>query len=183
MITDQDDKKELINSIRDGINEVKEALTVPKSLSKYNPEKVATILYLHSIGVTQTQMEKKYGLGSRTTSNILVQYADYTNRWKAMGANIRGRHFLELTSLEESLIDALKERMANGEIKPTFRDLLPLSIALEKAEKGSNTFRGEASNIIEERKMVTQADYEATVEAARKRMLQLKKAEAINNDG
>jgi hypothetical protein len=72
--------------------------------------------------------------------------------------------------------------MANGEIEPTFRDLLPLSVALEKAERGSNTFRGEVSHITEERKMVTQTDYEATVEAARNRMLQIKKAEAIDDE-
>ena len=38
------------------------------------------------------------------------------------------------------------------------------------------------SNITEERKVVTQADYEATIEAAKKRMLQLKKADAIDYD-
>lgn len=179
----QDDKKELISSIQEGISAVKETLTVPKSLSKYNPEKVATILYLHSTGVTQTQMVKKYDLDGKTISNILLQYADYTNKWKGLGAKIRGREFLELSALGEDLVDGIRERMANGDLKPTFRDLLPLSVALEKAEKGSNTFRGEASNIVEERKLVTQVDYEATVEAARKRMFQLKKAEAINNDG
>tara|TARA_R110000787_G_scaffold186309_1_gene297841 strand:- start:60 stop:596 length:537 start_codon:yes stop_codon:yes gene_type:complete len=176
------EKQNLMESIRDGIMEVKDSIKIPKSLSRYNPEKVAAILYLHSVGVTQTQMIKKYGLSQNTIVNVLVQYADYTNKWKELGAQIRGRHFMELSSLEEDVIDALKERMANGELKPTFRDLLPLSVALEKAEKGSNTFRGEVSNITEERKVVTQADYEATIEAAKKRMLQLKKADAIDYD-
>jgi len=176
------EKQKLMESIRDGIMEVKHSIKMPKSLSRYNPEQVAAILYLHSVGVTQTQMIKRYGLHRNTIVNVLVQYADYTNKWKELGAQIRGRHFMELSSLEEDVIDALKERMASGEIKPTFRDLLPLSVALEKAEKGSNTFRGEASSITEERKVVTQADYEETVEAAKKRMLQLKKAEAVDHD-
>jgi hypothetical protein len=53
--------------------------------------------------------------------------------------------------------------------------LLPLSIALEKAEKGSNTFRGEANSIVEERKVISQEDYEATVRAARERIAAVKK--------
>ena len=176
------EKQKLMESIRDGIMEVRESITIPKSLSRYNPEKVAAILYLHSVGVTQTQMVTKYKFDRKTIAGILVQYADYTNNWKELGAQIRGRHFMELSSLEEDVIDSLKERMATGEIKPTFRDLLPLSVALEKAEKGSNIFRGEANHITEERKVVTQEDYEATVEAAKKRMLQLKKAEAVAHD-
>mgnify|MGYP003137243067 FL=1 len=173
------DKKQLIESIRDAIMEVKDKLKAPKSLSKYNPEKVATILYLHSIGVTQTQMVKKYGIDRMTIINILVEYADYTNKWRKLGAVIRGRHFLSLSSLSEDLVDSLRDQMEKGKIKPTFRDLLPVTVALESAERGSNTFRGEATHIIEERKVVTQADYEATIEAAKKRMFQLKKAQAI----
>jgi|TARA_R110000751_G_C13689637_1_gene472165 hypothetical protein len=173
------DKKQLMESIRDAITEVKDQLKAPKSLSKYNPEKVATILYLHSIGVSQTQMVKKYGIDRITVINILLEYADYTNKWRKLGAVIRGRHFLSLSSLSEDLVDSLRDQMEKGKIKPTFRDLLPVSIALEKAEHGSNMFRGEATQIIEERKVVTQADYEATIEAAKKRMLQIKKAEAV----
>lgn len=173
------DKKQLIESIRDAIMEVRDQLKAPKSLSKYNPEKVATILYLHSIGVTQTQMVKKYGIDRITIMNILVEYADYTNKWRKLGAVIRGRHFLSLSSLSEDLVDSLRDQMDKGKIRPTFRDLLPVTVALESAERGSSTFRGEATHITEERKVVTQADYEATIEAAKKRMLQIKKAESI----
>lgn len=174
------DRERLMDSIRDGIIEVRDSLKSPKSLSKYNPEKVATILYLHSIGVTQTQMVRKYGLHRPTIMNILVEYADYSNKWRKLGGTIRGRHFLSLSSLAEDMVDSLREQMEKGETKPTFRDLLPVTVALEKAERGSNTFRGEATKIIEERKVVTQADYEAMIDAARKRMLQLKKVESIN---
>ena len=174
-----EDKKQLMESIRDGVMEVRKHLKSPKDLSKYNPEKVATILYLHSIGVTQSQMVVKYGIDRMTIVNILLKYADYTNKWRKLGAVIRGRHFLSLSSLSEDLVDSLRDQMEKGKIKPTFRDLLPVTIALEKAERGSNMFRGEATQITEERKVATQADYEATIEAAKKRMFQLKKAEAV----
>jgi hypothetical protein len=45
----------------------------------------------------------------------------------------------------------------------------------------ANTARGEATTIIEERKTVTQEDYEHTLQAAKKRILELKKGKAIDN--
>ncbi len=175
-----DVKEELIDSIREGILEIQEQNTKTHSiLSKSNPEKVAEILYLHATGVTQTQMRNKYGLKRETIVNVLLDYADFTGKWKQLGSKIRGRAFLELSSLEEDLIEKLRERMEAGEIKASFKDLLPLAVALEKAEKGSNTFRGEASSIVEERKVVSQEDYEATVKAAKERLANMKKAEVV----
>ncbi len=169
-------KEELIELIREGILEIQEHNPKNNSiLSKSNPEKAAEILYLHAIGVTQTQMIKKYGLKRETIVNVLLDYADFTGKWKQLGSKVRGRAFLELSSLEEDLVNQLRERLEAGEIKPTFKDLLPLSIALEKAEKGSNTFRGEANSIVEERKVISQEDYEATVRAARERIAAVKK--------
>lgn len=169
-------KEELIESIRGGILEIQEHNPKNNSiLSKSNPEKTAEILYLHAIGVTQTQMIRKYGLKRETIVNVLLDYADFTGKWKQLGSKVRGRAFLELSSLEEDLVNQLRERLEAGEIKPTFKDLLPLSIALEKAEKGSNTFRGEANSIVEERKVISQEDYEATVRAARERIAAVKK--------
>jgi len=124
-------------------------------------------------------MRNKYGLKRETIVNVLLDYADFTGKWKQLGSKIRGRAFLELSSLEEDLIEKLRERMEAGEIKATFKDLLPLAVALEKAEKGSNTFRGEASSIVEERKVFSQEDYEATVKAARERLANMKKAEVV----
>ena len=169
-------KEELIELIREGILEIQEHNPKNNSiLSKSNPEKTAEILYLHAIGVTQTQMIRKYGLKRETIVNVLLDYADFTGKWKQLGSKVRGRAFLELSSLEEDLVNQLRERLEAGEIKPTFKDLLPLSIALEKAEKGSNTFRGEANSIVEERKVISQEDYEATVKAARERIADVKK--------
>jgi len=45
------------------------------------------------------------------------------------------------------------------------------------------TARGEASNITEERKVVTQEDYEDTIKAAKERLEALKKADIIDIDG
>ncbi len=175
-----DVKEELIDSIREGILEIQEHNPKNNSiLSRSNPEKTAEILYLHATGVTQTQMIKKYGMKRETIVNVLLDYADLTGKWKQLGSKVRGRAFLELSSLEEDLIEMLRERMDAGEIKASFRDLLPLAIALEKAEKGSNTFRGEASTIVEERKVISQEDYEATVKAAKERLANMKKAEVV----
>ena len=55
------DKKELMQSIGESINEVvkvKELQNI-KSLSRHNPEKVAKILYLYATGVSQTRIVKK----------------------------------------------------------------------------------------------------------------------------
>jgi hypothetical protein len=106
-------KEELIDSIREGILEIQEQNT-KNSLASYlrvTPRKVAEILYLHATGVTQTQMRNKYGLKRETIVNVLLDYADFTGKWKQLGSKIRGRAFLELSSLEEDLIEQLRERM------------------------------------------------------------------------
>jgi len=84
--------------------------------------------------------------------------------------------FLELSSLEEDMIDSLREQMDKGELKPTFSDLLPVSVALEKAERQA-TRASEGQESQPERRMVTQQDYDDTLAAAKARMAELKKKE------
>jgi hypothetical protein len=73
-------KEELIESIRGGILEIQEHNPKNNSiLSKSNPEKTAEILYLHAMGVTQTQMIKKHGLKRETIVNVLL---DYGKGWR-----------------------------------------------------------------------------------------------------
>jgi hypothetical protein len=104
-----------------------------KSLSRHNPKKAGKILYLFSQGVSQSMMSRRYGLHHDTVKNTIKEYANHTTRWRKLGAEINSRLFLELCSIEEDMVVALRERMAKGELTPTFSDLLPVSIALDKA--------------------------------------------------
>ena len=62
----------------------------------------------------------------------------------------------------------------NGELKPVIRDLMHLSIALEKAWNQSLRARENVEQVNPDRPMVTQQNYEDTLAAARKRMAELK---------
>jgi len=68
----QSAKEELCNEIQDAIAQVVEVKEVAKikSLSVYDPEKVAKILYLYSKGTSQTALVKKYKYSRCTVLNI-----------------------------------------------------------------------------------------------------------------
>ena len=85
--------------------------------------------------------------------------------------------FLELSSLEEDMIEQVRERLRRGELKPTIRDLMYISIALEKAWNQSLRARENVEQVNPERPMVTQQNYEDTLAAAKARMAELKKKE------
>ena len=82
-----------------------------KSLSQYNPHKVGLILYLFSQGVSQTQMVRKYHLSHRTIKHTVMEYADHLGKWRELGSKINGRLFLELSSIEEDMVEDLHERL------------------------------------------------------------------------
>ena len=144
-----------------------------KSLSRHNPKKAGKILYLFSQGVSQSMMSRRYGLHHDTVKNTLKEYANQTTHWHKLGAEINSRLFLELCSIEEEMVVALRERMAEGELAPTFSDLLPVSVALDKAERQAMRAREDVGQV-SERPVITQQNYEETLAAARKRMAELK---------
>jgi len=150
-----------------------------KSLSRHNPKKVGLILYLFSQGVSQSQMVKKYHLSHGTIKHTLIEYADYTGKWVELGTKLSKMLFLELSSLLEDMIDQVRERLRSGELKPTFRDLMYISIALDKAWQQADRARDRSDEVNPERPMVTQQDYEETLTAARKRMAELKRLKAV----
>jgi len=153
-----------------------------KSLSRHNPQKVGLILYLFSQGVSQSQMVKKYHLSHGTIKHTLIEYADYTGKWVELGTKLSKMLFLELSSLEEDMIDSLREQMDKGELKPTFSDLLPVSVALDKAERQTMRAREDVGQV-PERRVVTQQNYEDTLAAAKARMAELKKKEGAEAVG
>jgi hypothetical protein len=78
-------------------------------------------------------MVKKYHLSHGTIKHTLIEYADYTRKWAELGSKLSKMLFLALSSLEEDMIEQVRERLHSGELKPAFSDLLYISIALEKA--------------------------------------------------
>ena len=72
--------------------------------------------------------------------------------------------------------------MDKGELKPTFSDLLPMSVALDKAERQTMRAREDVGQV-PERRVVTQQNYEDTLAAAKARMAELKKKEGAEAVG
>ncbi len=178
------EKEELMKEITQAIQEVasKKDAMQKKSISRYNPEKVAEILYLYSVGNSQTRLIRKYGFDRHSVVNVLVDYADYFGKFKDMSGAIAAKNYMNLSSLEEDLVDAVRVRMENGELEVTFRDLKELSIAKANSIREALTARGEATNITEDRKVYTQDDYDETIKLAKERLKKIK-GEVIDIDG
>ena len=68
------------------------------------------------------------------------------------------------------------------EMEVSFRDLKELSIAKANSAREALTARGEATQITEDRKIYTQDEYEATIQAARDRIEKAKIIDAEIQD-
>lgn len=175
-----DDKEELMAEISDAIDSVVDIkqLQQVKSLSLYDPQKVAKLLYLYSKGTSQTALVRKYKFSRQTVLNVLVDYADHLGKLREVAGKISAKNYLNISSLEEDLIEKVRDRMDTEEdFEVNFKDLKELSIAKANSFREAMTSRGEASAITEDRQVITQEDYEATIQAARDRIANLKQAE------
>ena len=176
------EKQALLSEIQQSIHEVaneKRGLKL-KCLSVYDPAKVAKLLYLYSTGSSQTRLVRHYGFERDTVISVLTDYADHMGTFKELSGRIAAKNYLNLSSLEEDLIDKVRDRLENDpEMEVGFKDIKELSIAKSNAAREAMTARGEATQITEDRKVYTQDDYEATIAAARKRIEQAKVAEVI----
>ena len=177
------EKQALLSEIQQSIHEVaneKRGLKL-KCLSVYDPAKVAKLLYLYSTGSSQTRLVRHYGFERDTVISVLTDYADHMGTFKELSGRIAAKNYLNLSSLEEDLIDKVRDRLENDpEMEVGFKDIKELSIAKSNAAREAMTARGEATQITEDRKVYTQDDYEATIAAARKRIEQAKVAEVID---
>ena len=174
------DKEELMEEISNAIDSVVDIkqLQQVKSLSLYDPQKVAKLLYLYSKGTSQTALVRKYKFSRQTVLNFLVDYADHLGRLREVAGKISAKNYLNISSLEEDLIEKVRDRMDTEEdFEVGFKDLKELSIAKANSFREAMTSRGEASAITEERQVITQEDYEETIKAARERIEKLKQAE------
>ena len=144
-----------------------------KSLSRMNPGKVGLILYLFCLGVSQSQMVKKHKICHKTIKHTLTEYADHLGKWTEVGARLSKQLFLNLHSLEEDLIEEVRERMENGKLKPSFRDVYYVSTAKEKSWQQVHRIEERKKETTFTRNVVTQEEYEKTLAKARERMGQM----------
>ena len=166
---------ELKDSIADAVQEYanKKQHEGVKSLSRMNPQKVGLILYLFSLGVSQSQIVKKYGIDHKTVKHTLMVYADHLGKWTAVGARLSKQLFLNLHSLEEDIIEKLRERMESGKLKATFRDVYYVSTAKEKSWQQAHRIEERKKEAGYTRNVVSQEDYEDVLAKARERMARL----------
>ena len=175
------EKSELMSYINDAIAKivVDKELSKVSSISRSNPQKVAKILYLSALGMSQTSIVRKCNYNSHTVINVLVDYADYKNQFRELGGKLSAKSYMNLESLEEDMIQVVRERMQTGEYEPSAKDIKDISIAKINSSRQALTARGEVSAITESRNAVTQEDYEDTLKAARERIEQLKRVEEV----
>ena len=179
-----EEKEQLMQEITTSIQDISEQKELDKlnSLSRFAPERVAQMLYLYATGSSQTRLVRKYGFDRHTVISVLTDYADHIGKFRELSGKIAAKNYLNMSSLEEDLIEVVRDRLESGELEATFRDLKELSIAKANAAREALTARGEATNITEDRKVYTQEDYEATAKAAEDRIRKLKEAEVIDVD-
>lgn len=176
----KEEKDALMLSISNAIAEIqstKEANQI-KSLSRHNPQKVAKILYLNALGCSQTNMIRRHGMSRNTVVQVLSDYADHTNTFRQLGGQLAARSYINLESLEEDMIDALRLKLEGG-YEPEFRDLKEISIAKANSQRQAMTARGEASQVVDVNNSYTIDDFRETLNAARKRIENIKKVEEI----
>jgi len=173
-------QQSLEEGIQDAILEIREKKITEgcKSLSRLNPTKVAKVLHLASLGVSQSSMVRHHNLNRSTIISVLMDYADYICKFRELGGKLSGRSYLNLESLEEDIVEALRRKMDEGYV-PEFKDLKEVSIAKTNSHRQAMTARGEVSKIVEERKIVSQEDYEDTLKAAKERLAKLKQVEDV----
>ena len=170
-----EEKDQLMQSISNAVVEIqrtKEADKI-KSLSRHNPEKVAKILYLHALGCSQTNMIRRHSISRSTVVQVLADYADYTNSFRELGGQLAARSYINLESLEEDMIDALRLKLEGG-YEPEFRDLKEISIAKANSQRQAMTARGEASQVVDVNNTYTMDDFNETLLAARNRIKKIK---------
>ena len=166
---------ELKESIADAVQDYasKKQQESVKSLSRMNPEKVGLILYLFCLGVSQSQMVKRYKICHKTIKHTLTEYADHLGKWTEVGARLSKQLFLNLHSLEEDLIEEVRERMENGKLKPSFRDVYYVSTAKEKSWQQAQRIEERKKETTFTRNVVTQEEYENVLARAKDRLEQL----------
>jgi indole-3-glycerol phosphate synthase len=169
----------LTTSISEAIGKIREEKRGTNCLTIIRPEKVAKILYLFATGNSQTRIVKKYHMDRETVISVLTDYADFMGEFKQLAGKVSARNYLRLSSIEEDLAQTLHEKLDEGTIDVSFRDLKEVSIAKANAERAALTTRGEATAITEERTIYTDETLAETQRKAQERLAKLKQAEEV----
>jgi hypothetical protein len=131
------------------------------------------------MGNSQTRIVRKYGIERETVISVLTDYTDHLGKFKELSGRMAAKNYMNLSSLEEDLIESVRDDLESGELKPTVRDLKEISISVSNAARQALTARGEATQITEDRKVITQEDYDETIAAAKARIQAAKEAQVI----
>jgi IS4 transposase len=118
-------------------------------------------------------MVKRHKICHKTIKHTLQQYADHLGKWAEVGARLSKQLFLNLHSLEEDIIEDVRERMESGKLKPNFRDVYYVSTAKEKSWQQAHRIEERKKEITFTRNVVTQEDYEKVLAKAGERMGQM----------
>ena len=163
---------ELKVSIADAVQDYanKKLQEPTKSLSRRKPEKMGLIPYLFCLGVIQSQMVKRHRICHKTIKHTLMEYADHLGKWTEVGARLSKQLFLNLHSLEEDMIEEVRDRMESGKLKATFRDVYYVSTAKEKSWQQAQRIEERRKETTFNRNVVSQENYEKVLARAKERM-------------
>ena len=167
-------KESIADAVQDYANKKRDEGV--KSLSRMNPEKVGLILYLFCLGVSQSHMVKRHKICRKTIKKTLTEYADHLGKWTEVGARLSKQLFLNLHSLEEDIIEEVRERMESGKLKASFRDVYYVSTAKEKSWQQAHRIEERKKETTFTRNVVSQEDYEKVLARAKDRMGQITKS-------
>ena len=93
-----------------------------------------------------------------------------------MRASLSKQLFLNLHSLEEDIIEEVRERMESGKLKASFRDVYYVSTAKEKSWQQAHRIEERREETNYTRNIVSQEDYEKVLARAKDRMGQITKS-------
>ena len=175
-ISDLAYREELMLKIENVVLELRSQCRLLNTLTAVRPERAAMVLFRWSTGWTQTRLRREMKLDPASLRNLLIDYSDHLGKWKELGGKIAARSYVRISGLEDDLLEQLEDHLESGDYKPDFQDLKNLSIAKAASGREAMLARGEATSIVEDRKVVTQADYEDTMLAAQERLKGMKEA-------
>ena len=99
-----------------------------------------------------------------------MEYADHLGKWAEVGARLSKQLFLNLHGLEEDIIEKVRERMENGKLKASFRDIYYVSTAKDKSWQQIHRIEERREETGYTRNVVSQEEYDKVLARAKERM-------------
>jgi hypothetical protein len=178
------DISDLEKSITKAIGERRDELCLlgHRGLERELPEKVGQVLYnYYGNGWGLHRVSREMGYDRASVRTIVRRYADYMDEWRKLGGDLAADRVLNLHDIQTTMQDRYADHLAESDVVPSPKDIKEMSIALMNAERAASVARGEATSVVEE-KRVTDKDYAETLDAVRKRIELAKTAEVVDID-